>query len=240
MARRRGSCLGRMLLVLVPLLAILAGVAVVGGNTVGRQWIEGQVRDQLAAQTSLTAPPTVELRDKLVVMSVVKQRFDEVHVVLPGLELREVGQGVRADVDLVLRDVVASKQFTRYVAGTLTGTTRFSWQQLSAVVGQEITSAPGGRVALSYSFTIVGSKVTAQVSAKPELDSTGALFLSDPQIVLAGIQLPPALVKQVTDTLLQPVPLGLPQGIKATKVTADASGLVFELAGKDVDVTALR
>ena len=143
------------------------------------------MRDRLAAETSLAAPPTVELRDRLVVWSVATQRFDEVHVGLPGLELKELGPGVRADVDLVLRNVTASERFTRYVAGSLTGSTRFSWAQVSAVVGQQITPAAGGRVALSYAFTIAGVKVTAQVSAKPDLDPAGALFLADPQVVVA-------------------------------------------------------
>lgn len=169
-----------------------------------------------------------------------RQRFDEVHVVLPGLELREVREGVRADVDLVLRDVAASKQFTRYVAGSLTGTTRFSWQQVSAVVGQPVAAAPGGRVALSYVFTIAGVRVTAQVSAKPTLDAAGSLTLTETQVVVAGFQVPASVVQQIADSLVKPVSLGLPQGIKATAVSAEADGLTFTLSGRDVDVTALR
>ena len=239
-ATRRRHPVLRLLALAVPLLAIVAGAAVLGGNTLGRQWIEGLVRDRLAAETSLAAPPTVELRDRLVVWSVATQRFDEVHVVLPGLELKELGPGVRADVDLVLRNVTASERFTRYVAGSLTGSTRFSWAQVSAVVGQQITPAAGGRVALSYAFTIAGVKVTAQVSAKPDLDPAGALFLADPQVVVAGVQVPSAMVKQIADSLVKPVPLGLPQGIRATRVTAATEGLLIDLSGTDVDVTALR
>ena len=237
--RRRRPVL-RFLAVVVPLLAVLAAVAVVGGNTIGRQWIERQVRDQLAAQASLSAAPTVELRDRFVAWSVARQRFDEVHVVLPGLELTEVGKGVRADVDLVFRDVAASERFTRYVAGTLTGRTRFSWQTVSAVVGQEITPAADGRVALSYRFAIAGVTVTAQVSAKPGVDAAGALVLSDPQVVVAGFQVPSTMVKQIADSLLKPVPLGLPQGIRATRLTAASDGLVIDLTGTDVDITAVR
>ncbi len=240
MAARRRRPLLRLLLVLAPLLAVIAGVAVVGGNTYGRQWIEGQVRLQLAAQTSLTAAPTVELRDRIVALSVARQRFDEVHVVLPGIELKEVREGVRADIDLVLRDVVASKQFTRYVAGSLSGTTTFSWQQVSSVVGQPISAAPGGRVALTYAFTVAGIKLTAQVSAKPAINAAGALYLADPDVVVAGFQVPSTAVKQIADALLTPVPLGLPQGITATSVSAEPAGLTFALSGKNVDVTALR
>ncbi len=235
--RRRPALLAT---VLVALLAVFLGVAVVGGNTYGRSWIEGQVRDQLAARTSLSAPPTVELRDPVVAWSVLRLRFDEVHVVLPGLEVGQEGKPIRADVDLVLRDVAASRRFTRYVAGSLTGTTRFSWQQVSAVVGQDVSAAPGGRVALTYGFTIAGVRVTAQASAEPQLDASGSLYLTGVQVVVAGIQVPASIVKQIADSLLRPVPLGLPQGIGATRVTAEPDGLTFGLAGHDVDVTALR
>lgn len=240
MAHRRPHPVLRFLAVLLPLLAVIVGVAVVGGNTFGRSWLEHQVRDRIAAAAPVSSPPTVELRDRLVAWSVLCQRFDEVHVVLPGLQLAQDDKIVRADVDLVLRDVAVSERFTRYVAGSLTGTTRFSWQQVSAVIGQDVRPAAGGRVALSYGFTIAGVRVTAQVSAKPELDATGALYLTGIEVVVAGIQVPGSVVKQITDTLVRPIPLGLPRGIEATSVTAEESGVVFGLTGHGVDLTALR
>ena len=43
-ATRRRHPVLRLLAIAVPLLAIVAGAAVLGGNTLGRQWIEGLVR----------------------------------------------------------------------------------------------------------------------------------------------------------------------------------------------------
>ena len=63
---------------------------------------------------------------------------------------------------------------------------------------------------------------------------------ADPQVVVAGVQVPSAMVKQIADSLVKPVPLGLPQGIRATRVTAATEGLLIDLSGTDVDVTALR
>ncbi len=229
----------RRALVLVVVVGVLLGIAVVGGNTIGRAWLEQRVRSQLAAQLVLSGPPTVEIRDRIVALSLIRQRFDDVHVVLPGVQLATFGTGVRADVGLVLEDVRVSDDFTRYVAGTLRGTTEFSWEQITAVVQHPVAPAQGGRVSITYEIMIAGFKTNANVSAKPAVDQAGSLILAEPAVVVAGIQVPAAVVKQISDALMKPINLGLPGSLRAVDVTASPMGLMVHLEGKDVDLSAL-
>ncbi len=238
-ARTRRSPLARLVVVLVPILVVVAGVLVGGGNTLGRRYLEQQVSDQLVAKTDLTASPTVEIRDSVVVWSMVRQRFDHVRIVLPGLALDQVA-GVRTDLDVVLRDVTVRDGYATVVAGSLSGTSRFTWDQVSTAAGFPVAPASGGRVAASYRLTVAGLAVTAEVTARPTITSAGELTLVEPDVSVAGYALPPSLVQQVVDALIRPVSLPLPQGIRATEVEVRDEGLVVALTGTDVEVTALR
>ncbi len=236
MARRRGA--GAVVALVVAIVIVAA--AVVGGNTVGKQYAEKQTAVTIQTRANLALPPTVTISDSMFSWSVLRQRFDQVHVVIPALPVKVLDTYLRPAIDVTLTDVVASDMFSTYVAGHLEGTATLPYDQLGSLAGNvSITPVGTDKISAQITVPVAGTQIHGVVTAVPSIDSSGRLTFTSPTLSVAGITIPPAVVASVLTGVLQPIDLPLPGGIKATSASVTQNGLMVGIRGDDVNVTRL-
>jgi hypothetical protein len=82
----------------------------------------------------------------------------------------------------------------------------------------------------------MGLPVTARVVGRPAVDiARQTLTLAQPQLSVAGVQVPEGTAQALLSSVAKPAPLrGVPFGLKVTGVTAQQDGLAAGLTGGPV------
>lgn len=236
MARRGGG--GARLLVVLAVLAALVAAAVLAGNTVGRSYAEKRVAETVQAQAGLPTPPTVSIKDPMFVWSVIRQHVDRVDVAADRVPMQVAGKQVEVRVVGTLTDVRPSG--SSFVAGGLTADATLEWGQIEKLTGYPLVKGPGNTVVATVATTILGQRVNAAVTARPLIDAQGRFTVTEPKATVNGVAVPEQLTGAIVTAVMKPIDLGLPVGLRATRVEAADGGLVLSLEGRDVDLAQLR
>lgn len=229
MARRgRSGRGGLVLLVVVVVLAVLAVVA----DRVAQQVAEGRVAKQLQAQLGTPAAPSVDIAGFPFLTQAARRSFSSVHVV--GDEVRPPNSTTTVKhVDLRLSGVTSDDNFKTSTAQRVSGTATLDYPTVKKLTGQSLKYAPPGRVSVSSPTSLMGMPVTATVVGRPAVDvARQTLTLAEPQLSVAGMQVPDTAAQALLASVAKPAPLrDVPFGLKVRDVQAEPDGLVAGLTG---------
>lgn len=226
----------RRLVALVVSLLVITAAVVVLGDTVGRRYLEREIATRISREVNLDTAPTVSIKDKVLLGSLITQHFDDVRVSAPSVTLPS---GITVGVSAVLTDVTAASGMTKFVAGGVFAQATVAYSEVSTVVGHPVTWGGDGRLAVDME-TGRSAVPMVQVSVKPGVDSQSHLVLSEPKVTVANYTLPDAITRPLIAALVKPIDLGMPSSLSATAVDATEDGLIVTITGSDVDLTALK
>lgn len=227
----------RFLGVLVVLVLLLAGLAV-GGAYVFDDRIRSTVEDRVAVELQRSVPfatrPTVTIEGEPIALHLVTREFPTVTV-----RAREMPVQAAEATTIPLYDVGFTLTGVRYEpeavhAASLTGGGWLDYADLAAVAGVRIQRTDDGRLALERDVEFLGIAVTGRLLGRPTLDeATQTISLTDTELDLAGVAIPPDATQALVDAILQPIPVALPYGLELTSLAPGEQGL-------DVVVDATR
>lgn len=235
MARRRGRArVGRALLLIVVVVALL----LFGADRLAQQTAENRAGRELQNQLGTSTVPRVDIQGFPFLTHARQGSFPSVHVVADDVRAPDQATTVK-HVDLRLRQVRSNDNFATSTAGHVSGTATLDYPTAKALTGQPLSYVPEGRVEVSTPTTVMGLPVTALVVGRPVVNvADQTLSLGDPQLSVAGVEVPDATSQALLDTLVKPAPIkGVPFGLTLTGVTAQREGLVAGVRGDNVTFT---
>ncbi|MHB1008925.1 MAG: LmeA family phospholipid-binding protein [Propionibacteriaceae bacterium] len=222
-------------LIALAVVAALLAAAVGIGDTAGRRYAEDRAAQAILQRSGLVS--SVAITDQVFVLSLVRQRFDNVDVEFPAMPISARSRSLTPKVDINLTDVVATDGFSRFVATKATAVASLQWSQVSTLAGYTV-SPDGSGIAIAVNYALYGIKVTGTVTATPAIKD-GQLVLTNTALKVAGVDVPPAITSYLLAEVAAPVDLGLPKPFVATSLAVTKDALTITAVGNDVDVTAL-
>ncbi len=233
MARRR-SPLGPILVVLVVLALIGGGLYL--GDRYAEQRVEQEIAAELQSQLGTPAPPAVDIQGRPFLTQVVAGSVGTVRVVVDDIPATGDGTLPIAHVDLVLSDVSSTDWFATMTVSHAEGTARIDYPALEAVAGVPLTYVGNGRLQIVQTGTVVGREVKAEITGRPELDAEAqTITLTDPEISVAGVDLPGFTADALLRALLKPIPVtGIPLDLRLASIDPQDSGLYAGVVGDSI------
>ena len=230
--RHRGRGLLITLLVLVLLLIAADRIGVlVAERTVGQKVQSSQNQDRR---------PAVHIEGFPFLTQVIANHYRAIRLDSSQLTVGDQAKRVTLDsLDARLTGVRATNHFSGVTADQVTATAKISYSELSQLLGVPISYQPGGRVQAQRSVTVLGQTITGTVSARVTVPGGDTLGFSDVRVGVAnaGVQLPQAIVDQLTSVFAQQLSLtGLPFRLRVDRLNATAQGVSVTATATDVSL----
>lgn len=234
MLRRHRSAL--ILLGIVVLVASLLTAALYGADRWAQQRIERQAAGNLHLALASAGEPRVSIEGFPFLTQVATRNVRQMHVVADDLGVTAGNALGLAHIDLLLTDVTTTDWFETMTASHVEGTALIDYAALERVATVPLTYAGDGRIRMETTTTVLGAKVVAQITGSPRLEpGEQTITLADPTIKVADVDLPDFAATALLKTVVKPIPLkGLPLGLAATSVSAEADALRIGVAAEDV------
>ncbi len=224
----------RLLIVLVVLIALVAG-----GLAIGESVVRSQLSDQIALgvqrQLALPQRPTVTLQPNPVLLDLVQRKLTRVDLSTPTWPMEVTGHWIN------LREAAFSAEeitldTRQATVGRLHGSVQLATADLATIAGLPITSQ-GGRLQVSQEVTVLGQRLEAKASGVPALDvAAQTVRIEDAQIEVVGIALDRGLSQQLADRLLKPIPIALEFGLRLSAIEVNDAGLRLTASARDFPV----
>lgn len=234
-ARRRSA--GGPLLIVLLVLALLGGGLYLG-DRYAEQRAEREVAAVLQSQLRTPGTPAVDIEGRPFLTQVVARSVGTVRVVVDDIPATD-GTLPVAHADLVLTDVTSPDWFTTMTVSHAEGTARIDYSALQAVSGAPLSYVGNGRVQIIQTASIVGREVQAEITGRPELNVPGqTITLTDPEISVAGVDLPGFTADALLSALLRPIPVtGVPLGLQLSSIDPQDGGLYAGVVGDAIPIT---
>lgn len=231
---RRRSGFGVVFIVVLVAALLVAGLAYADGRI--RRQVETEAARTLQTRLGTPQPPQVTIDGFPFLTQVVVQSLSSVRVVADQVGLTTEAPLVVDHVDLVLTDVASTDRFATLTASQLEGTALVGYDQLPALAGVPLTYAGNGLFRVETTTTLLSVPVKATVTGGLALDVRDqTVGLSNPEVVVAGVDLPDVAAKAVVQAVAQPVPIrGIPFDLQVTALRPLDDGLHANLAGDNV------
>jgi LmeA-like phospholipid-binding len=233
---RRRSPLGPLLVVLV--VFVLIGAGLYFGDRYAEQRAEQEAAAQLQAQLGTSAAPAVDIQGQPFLTQVVAQSVGTVRLVADDIPATADGTLPVAHADLVLTDVTSTDWFDTMTVSHAEGTARIDYAALQAAAGAPVTYVGNGRVQRTSTATVVGREVEVKITGRPELNAEAqTIALADPEISVAGVELPGFTADALRRALLDPIPItGVPLGLRLSSIDPQDGGLYAGVVGDSIPV----
>jgi hypothetical protein len=231
---RRRSPLGPLLVVLVVFALIGAGLYF--GDRYAEQRAEQEAATQLQAQLGTSAAPAVDIQGRPFLTQMVAQSVGTVRLVADDIPATADGTLPVAHADLVLTDVTSTDWFDTMTVSHAEGTARIDYAALQAAAGAPVTYVGNGRVQIVPTSTVLGREVQAEITGRPQLDAEAqTITLTDPEIKVAGVDLPGFTADALLRALLKPIPVtGIPLGLRLSSIDPQDGGLYAGVVGDGI------
>jgi hypothetical protein len=225
----------------VPLLVALLVLLLLGGGLyVGDRYAERRAEHETAVelQSQLGTPtvPAVDIQGRPFLTQVVARSVGTVRVVADDIPASGDGTLPIAHADLLLTDISSTDWFATMTASHAEGTARIDYSALEAVAAAPLTYVGNGRIQRISTTTIVGREVQVKITGRPELDAEAqTIALADPEISVAGVELPDFTAEALRRTLLDPIPVtGVPLGLRLTSIDPQDGGIFAGVVGDNI------
>jgi len=219
-----------LLLVLVVLVLL-----VVAADRVAQSVAENRVSVRLKTVLGTATAPQVDISGFPFLTQLARRSFSSVRVVADGVRPQGSTTTVK-HIDLRLHDVTSSDNFATSTAKRVTGTATLDYAAVRALTGQPLAYAPPDQLEVSSPTTLMGVPVTAKVVGRPTVDrAQQTLSLADPQLSVAGFDIPQGTAQALLASVVKPAPIrNVPFGLQVSDVEAHSEGLSVGLAGDQV------
>jgi len=231
--RQRGAVVALVVLLVVGVL-VVAGLYLGDGYAEDRA--EAEASSRLQSELGLPTAPRVDVEGEPFLTQVAARHLRSVHVVADDIPKSRRSAIPVAHVDVVLSDVTTDDWFDTMTARRAEGTARVEYAALAEASGLPLTYIGGGRVEIRTSTSVLGVDLGARVTGTPALDvGAQTVALADPQVEVAGVDLPGAGADALVSAVAKPIPVSGPLfGLRLTALTPGDDGLHVALEGDDV------
>jgi hypothetical protein len=228
----------RGVLLLLVVLALLGGGLYLADSYAEKR-AEKQAAAALQQQLGTAQPPAVDIEGSPFLTQVVARSIRSVHVVADDINASSEGLLAIGHADLVLTDVTTTDWFASMTVSHAEGTVRIDYSALQKLAKVPLTYVGSGRVRIDTSATVVGRQVTAQITGTPRLDvEDQTITLADPDITVAGVNLPGFTADALLRALVKPIPItGIPLDLKLTSIDPQDSGIHAVVMGDAIPIT---
>ncbi|HLL62972.1 MAG TPA: DUF2993 domain-containing protein [Propionibacteriaceae bacterium] len=223
-----------MLLVLV-----LLGAGLYFGDRYAEQRAEREVATLLQSQLGTPDSPAVDIQGRPFLTQVLARSVGTVRVVADDIPATGDGTLPIAHADLLLTDITSADRYATMTVSHAEGTARIDYSALEVVAEAPLTYVGNGRVQRISTATIVGREVEVKVTGRPELDvEAQTIALADPEISVAGVELPDFTADALREALLDPIPVtGMPLGLRLSSIDPQDGGLFAGVVGDGLTFT---
>jgi hypothetical protein len=224
--------------VLVVVLALLGGGLFLGDGYAEKR-AESLAAVELQEHLGTAQPPAVDIEGSPFLTQVAARSIDSVHVVADDIGASSDVLLPIAHADLVLTDVTTSDWFASMAVSHAEGTARMDYSALQDLAQVPLTYVGNGRVQIVTAATVLGREVKAQITGTPRLDvEDQTITLADPDITVAGVNLPGFTANALLRALLKPIPItGVPLGLRLTSIDPQDSGIHAVVVGDSIPLT---
>ena len=218
---------------------VLLGGGLYVGDRYAEQRAERQVAAQLQAELGTPTAPAVDIQGRPFLTQMVARSVGTVRVVVDDIPATDDGTLPIAHADLVLTDVSSADWFTTMTVSHAEGTARIDYPALQAVAGAPLTYVGDGRLRIANTTTVLGQEVDAEITGRPQLDvEAQTITLTDPEITVAGVDLPGFTADALLRALLKPIPItGVPLGLRVSSIDPQDGGLFAGVVGDAITLT---
>ena len=229
---------------LVPLLVVLVVLAAVGGglylgDTYAERRAERETAVELQRQLGTPTPPAVDIQGRPFLTQVVARSVGTVRIVMEDIPATGDGTLPVAHADLVLTDVTSTDWFATMTVSHAEGTARIDYGALQAVAGVPLAYVGNGRLQIVNTTTVLGREVRAEITGRPELDAEAqTITLADPEVTVAGVDLPGFTADALLRALLKPIPVtGVPLDLRLSSIDPQDGGLYAGVVGDAIPLS---
>ena len=228
----------RGVVLLVVVLALLGGGLYLGDGYAERR-AENEAAAELQQELGTAQPPAVDIGGSVFLTQVVARSIDSVHVVADGVNATSDVLLPIAHADLVLTDVTTTDWFTSMTVSHAEGTLRIDYSALQRLAKVPLTYVGNGRVQIDTAATFLGREVKAKITGTPRLDvEDQTITLADPDITVAGVNLPGFTADALLRALVKPIPItGIPLALRLTSIDPQDSGMHAVVVGDSIPIT---
>jgi hypothetical protein len=223
----------------VLLVLVLLGGGLYLGDRYAEQRAERETAARLQAQLGTPSAPAVDIQGRPFLTQVVARSVGTVRVVADDVPPTGDGALPVAHADLVLTDVASTDWFATMTISHAEGTARIDYPALQALAGAPLTYVGNGRLQIVNTTTVLGREVKAEITGRPQLDARAqTITLTDPDIKVAGVDLPEFTADALLRALLKPIPVtGVPLGLRLSSIDPQDGGLFAGMVGDGITLS---
>lgn len=221
----------RIIISLLVLVALL-----VGADRVSNYMAERAAGNTIESSQHLSSRPDVTIAGFPFLTQLAADKYDKITVTAKNMPVGKTVQLVISRLKVVLHELTVSRNFSRLHANTAAATGTVDYAELGKALDIDVTYAGNGRIKGTKSVSVAGRSFQASLATTPKLVN-GALGFAGTSIDNAG-QLGAAVTSTLNKVFDLSIPLdGLPFHIRVKALHADATGLHFDLTGRNLTYT---
>ncbi|MFF6867198.1 LmeA family phospholipid-binding protein [Streptomyces sp. NPDC012450] len=216
------------------ILAVVLGGIFVGIDRLAVAYAESEAAGRMKLSGAQSEAVEVDVKGFPFLTQVAAKRLDRVDVRATGIQARAGDRKIRVgELDVVLRDVTVTGDWSGATAGSASGTALISYADLTAASEREATVAYGGngKVKVTGSVDVLGRTLTRTVLSTVSVVNGDTIRFRADEVPGEGIPGVEELVRARTDFER---PLHVLAGMKVEKVEPRPEGLVVTVSGKDI------
>ncbi|MFJ7131178.1 DUF2993 domain-containing protein [Streptomyces sp. NPDC098101] len=216
------------------ILAVVLGGIFVGIDRLAVAYAESEAAGRMKLSGAQSEAIEVDVKGFPFLTQVAAKRLDRVDVRATGIQARAGDRKIRVgELDVVLRDVTVTGDWSGATAGSASGTALISYADLTAASEREATVAYGGngKVKVTGSVNVLGRTLTRTVLSTVSVANGDTIRFRADEVPGEGIPGVEELVRARTDFER---PLHVLAGMKVEKVEPRPEGLVVTVSGKGI------
>jgi LmeA-like phospholipid-binding len=224
-----------VMIAVISVLAVLA-VLIVGdrvANAVAQNVLAGQLQSELSTPTK----PEVSIGGFPFITQVLGGSFSSVEVNADDATVKEGSNTVAiARLDATLTGIMATDRYQSIVADRGEASALVDWTAISTLAGHQVSYVADDRMRIDFSVPIGRLSIDGFITGRPQLDvEAQTISVADPEVKVASVEVPQAVVDAVSRIVLQPIPIqDLPYDISVTGLTVQPDGVVLSGTGQDI------
>jgi hypothetical protein len=219
------------------IIAVILGGIFIAADRIAVNMAESEAADRITLQQGTAGSTEVSIKGFPFLTQAAGKELDEVGITLTGIETNAAGRRVRiSEMSADLFQVRLGEGYSSATAARAEGTARISYEDLTKASDDGVTVAYGenGKLKVTGSVEILGRTVTRSVLSTVSLVGGDTVRVRADKVPGEGIPGLEGLIRKKTDFDRQLG--GLPAGLDLEKVEAKPDGLVFTVAGKDIEL----
>lgn len=223
---------------MIAVISVLAVLAVlIAGDRVANAVAQNAIAGALQTELSTPTEPDVSIGGFPFVTQVVGGSFSSVEVTADDATIQDGDSTVAiAHLDATLTGITATDRFQTIVASRGEASALVDWDSVSGLAGQQVSYEADDRMRIDFAVPVGRLSIEGFITGRPQLDAENqTITVADPEVNLASVEVPQAVVDAVSRIVLRPFPIqDLPYDIQVTGLTVQPDGVLLSGAGENI------